>query len=114
MTENETLKACVRQLSLFCLEEKLSKTELTSKQINHRRKTIKEIYKLSSELESSYMIEELDYKTIRASQRAIKANQERRELTRTIIKYCSELDKLLALKAASNQANKSICFTVYR
>lgn len=113
MTENEYLKLCLRELSLICAGEKLKTATPSAKAIERKRRLLREIRQESLELEKAYFVENMNYKTIKASPRAIKASEERRALIRQILNNCSELDAVLAIKGNQGKANTSLTFTIF-
>lgn len=113
MSENIILQKCVNELLLMSAKEK-KKGNRTPATIETMRKRGKEVYKQALALQKAYITEEINYKSIGAPAEAIQANAERRELIKRVLNLCGELERQLAIKAATHTATgPNIRFTIY-
>lgn len=73
-----------------------------------------ELKELGYKLRRKYYMQELRYKSIGASRKALKANQERRELIEELLKYITQYEALVCKRMDKEfKAGKNIYFTVY-
>ena len=114
MTENETLKACVRELKGIIKTEKSgAKAGRSLKGTKEARARAKEIYYDAIKLWQGYSAEGRKYKQLKASPRAIKANAERCELAREVVALSGALDDVLFLQEARiNGRRKNLQFHI--
>lgn len=68
---------------------------MTHKEVKQLRALIKDTFAVLNKLQLKYVRQEIQYKTIGASQKAIRANAERQELTKQAIQLLQMYDNSL-------------------
>lgn len=113
MSENDTLKACVRELKGILRTEKNRTAGRSVKSAKKATAEAKGIYYDALNLWQGYSAEGRKYKQLKASTRAIKANTERCELAREIVSLAGALhDVLLLQEVKINGRRKSLQFHI--
>ena len=74
---------------------------------------LRKAHSLMERLEAKYIMQGIQYKTIGASSRAIKANEERQELVREALGYLIRVEQKYFLRAVKdNSKRKYVHFTI--
>lgn len=112
MSPNEILKTCLKEQNALRIREK--SRQHTDADIVKLRKLTAEAKSVCLKLQRKYYIQELNYKTIGASPRAIQANAERRQLVNELLKSLSNYDNDLIMKSVHEIGGKKyLNFTIY-